>query len=145
MKKVLAAILVLCCLFSMLNTAAVAADEPFAPQASEYLSYYSASLEQGSGAGNINVVYMVFSGRTGLTQIGVSQIKIYCNGTLIKTIIGTVVNGLMVTNDNSHYGTYVFRGEPGATYYAVVTVKAMDSAGSDNRSITTNTITAPTR
>lgn len=145
MKKVLSAILIVSILCSSPCITAAASDDLIAPQESAYLSSYMAKLEQGSAAGDINISYMVFAARTGLTQIGVSEIRIYSGGTRVKTIIGTVVNGLMITNDNAHYGTYTFHGEPGATYYAVVIVKAMDSAGSDSRSITTNTIVAPTR
>lgn len=145
MKKVLSTILVLCILFSSLNVVVNAADDPFVPLESAYLSSYFATLSQGNSAGEIDISFRVFAARTGLTQIGVSEIRIYTGGSRVKTIIGTVVNGLMATNTNSHHGDYIYRGEPGATYYAVVIVKAMDSSGSDSRHITTNTIVAPTR
>lgn len=144
MKKLLSAVLVLCILLSSFSVFATAADAPIAPQASAYLSYYTASLSQGKHAGDINLSFIVFAARTGLTQIGVSEVRVYTGGARVKTIRGTVVNGLITTHDNSHYGDYTIHGEPGATYYAVVTVRAMDASGSDSRNITTNVITAPT-
>lgn len=145
MKKILSAVLVLCSLLSSLNIVVTAADDSFVPLDSAYLSSYFATLLQGDSAGEIDISFRVFAARTGLTQIGVSEIRIYTGGARVKTIIGTVVNGLIATNTNSHHGDYIFRGEPGAAYYAVVIVKAMDSAGSDSRHITTNEIIAPTK
>ena len=77
MKKVLSTILVLCILFSSLNVVATAADDPFVPLESAYLSSYFATLSQGNSAGEIDISFRVFAARTGLTQIGVSEIRIY--------------------------------------------------------------------
>ena len=145
MKKFLSAILILSIFLSLSNITAAAADVPIDTRASTYFSGYYAFLSQGTSAGEIKVSYSVSSSRSDLTQIGVSQIKVYCNGTRVKTIIGTVVNGLMVTNATSHSGTYTIRGDAGASYYTVVTVKAMDSSTSATHDITTNTVTAPTK
>lgn len=78
-----------------------------------------------------------------MTKIGVSTIKIYeLDGDRITTIYGTTRNGL-ITSGSSIAGTYTYEGTPGSYYYAEVTVFAENETESDSKTITTNTIKAP--
>lgn len=143
MKRILSAVLVLCILFSALSVPAKAADDPPITRASEYLSSYWGYLTPGDGAGEIILSFDVFSARTGITKIGVSQLRVYIGSTRVLTIEGTTANGLMAENQRSHNSSYVLHLKPGATYYAAITVTAGDANGSDSKNMTLNTVTAP--
>ena len=142
MKRTFSALLAALMLVSCLGTASGAVIEPF--RASDYLSSYAAFISAGDNAREINIGYDV-SANTLASLVGVYKIVIYkANGTQVSVVNGSVANGLLRMNWNSHGGEYIYKGATsGTSYYAVVTVYASDSSGSDSRSITTDTVKAP--
>lgn len=137
------AVILIVVLVTLISCCPFASAEVAKPYASAQLSSYGAALAQGNATGEIEISYIV-NGVGIVNTIGVSQIDIYqANGTLITTIYGTTVNGLVVLSSDGHSGTRTYTGTPGVSYYAEVTVFGINSAGSTTRTITTNTVTAP--
>lgn len=137
MKKTVALFLAILLAITSLSAVASAAES----RASDYLSIYDATLAQGSTSGGIVVNYYVNSSKPGVTQIGVSKIEIYTSsGTKVKTVYGTVANGLIANTNMVHAGSYPITCSPNTEYYAKVTVMGKNSQGSDSRVITTNSI-----
>lgn len=136
---VAAAVFAACC--PVANAEAI---PPIQPLASEQFTSYSAILTQGSGSGQLNITYSVW-GKNEMTKIGVSKIEIYksTNSYATFTVFGDTQNGLLATSTSYHSGVYTYTGNPGTSYYAVVTVYASNSSGTDTRTITTSTVTAP--
>ncbi len=113
------------------------------PRASLYLNSYGASLYEGSSRGSVRVEFTVMATEHS-DYVGVSQLAIYkSNGTLAATISGTVRNGLLREDALVHMSSYTYYGEPGTSYYAVLTMYAERDGGSDSKSYTTNSVTAP--
>lgn len=107
---------------------------------SDYLSSYN-SFASKAGPGKMDITYEVY-GTTISNVIGVSKIEIYeISGTKVKTVYGSLSNGLQDSNISMHADTYRYEGTPGTTYYAKVTVFASRSTGSDSRTIITNSVT----
>lgn len=111
--------------------------------ASEYLNSYGASMYRGTSDGSIRIAFTVLA--TDYSDyVGVSQLIIYNgNGTRAATITGTVGNGLLRADAATHAGSYTYYGEPGAAYYAILTMYAQRNGGSDSRDYLTNSVTAP--
>lgn len=132
--------LVLCLLFTCCGaTLATNLDV----QSSSTISSCSATLQQGSTKGKLSVHYSI-RGKTTMSSIGVSSIKLYTSsGSCVATITGTTSNGLLVKNAFSHSSSYTCSAVSGTSYYAIVTVIATNGSLSDSRQIRTNTVTAP--
>lgn len=120
----------------------VSADE-ISPRASDYLTGYGAYLYQGTVKGSVRVEFTV-SATEHSDYVGVSELVIYkSNGSRAATITGTVSNGLLREDAGVHLGHYNYYGEPGVSYYAILTMYAERDGGSDSRRYLTNTCTAP--
>lgn len=115
----------------------------FSPRASLYLDNYNAYIYEGTTPGSICVEFVVTATRPS-DYVGVSELIIYkSSGTRVATITGTVANGLLRKDATAYLGNYTYYGEPGAKYYAKLTIYAERDGGSDSRIYTTTTCTAP--
>ena len=109
---------------------------------SEYIAMTYASLSQGNSSGKLVVDYSI-TGTSTMDTIGVSKIKVYkSNGSWYKTIYGTV-GGLLKQNRVTVTDSYTITCVSGQSYYCEVTLYAAKNGGSDSRTITTSTVTAP--
>lgn len=116
-------------------------------RSSLYLSYYRAWLTPVSGAKiNVNVDVQAVSY---MDNVGALSIKMYesSDGGATWDSDGTYASALypelLVQDDYLYYDTaVVHQGTAGYKYYAVVTVYAGDSTGSDTREYQTTTVTA---
>lgn len=112
-------------------------------RASTTLFLYSASASSGDSTGEVKINYDVQASKIA-DQVGISTIKIYrSNGTYVTTITGTTQNGLIDTGTSRHKSKYVYKGISGTSYYAAVTVFATVGSDSDDRTVTTDIVTAP--
>lgn len=140
-KRVISVLLVLFLLFSLLPISSLAAQT----RASDYIFSTSASLSTGASPGQIKLSYSVCSAVGIADSIGISKIEVYrSNGTLYKTIYGSISNGLMGTNAASKSGNYTTACSAGSSYYCVVTFTVSKGGGGDTYTTTTNTATAHT-
>lgn len=113
-------------------------------QSSNYISSAWGTLTKENASGQIMVSYSVYSSKSALTRIGVSQIAIYkADGTYVRSVYGTTSNGLIKTSGSVATGTYTFDCAPNTSYYAVVYFTVKDANGFDSTSRTTNTVTSP--
>lgn len=150
MKKYVTRIATLILIFGLsigMTVSAHAADSSggdVSPQASNYISSYSAWANAGSG-GAVYIYYDVdatgYVARVGAKLIVVQTLDagVWKD---VKTITGTVSNGMLVSNASSHLGGIVYQGTAGNSYRAVVTVYAGPISGGDSRIVTTNSVTA---
>lgn len=113
-------------------------------QASDYISSYTAWANAGSG-GKVYIYYSIDATGT-VARIGAKLIVVQVLDagvwTNVKTITGTLSNGMLISNDTSHTGGIVYQGTAGKSYRAVVTVYAGPTSGGDSRIVTTNSVTA---
>ena len=110
-------------------------------RSSYYVKSYYAYLTQGNKRGEIVLNYNVRGTQLNATIIGVRKIEVYTtNGSLYRTIFGTTANGLIRASGNLAEGTYSIICAPNTYYYAIVTVIAGDTAGSNSHDTTTNTV-----
>ena len=110
---------------------------------SEYIAMTYASLSQGNSSGKLIVDYSI-TGTSKMDTIGVSKIKVYrSNGSWYQTIYGTVGGGLLKQNKVTVTDSYTLSCVSGQSYYCEVTLYAAKGSGSDSRTITTGTVTAP--
>lgn len=113
------------------------------PRASDYLDGYGANTFPGSTKGSIRIEFTVTATEHS-DRVGISELAIYkSNGSRVATISGSVGNGLICEDTTFHLGHYNYYGEPGVSYYAIVTMYAERDGGSDSRRYITNTCTAP--
>lgn len=119
---------------------------PIAAQAraSENISNYGADAVQGDEPGEISIDFSIHA-TASFSKIGALKIEIYkANGAYVETIWGNTTNGLLSPNSERFYGSmYTYKGTPGVSYYAVVTVCAGTVMSYDTRRITTPTVRAP--
>ncbi len=112
------------------------------PNASNYLSSYSASVTNASG-GRIIVNFDVNATRV-MQQVGASYIvvQVYNSGTWtgVASYFGSTTSGMLAYNTFSNVGSVGYQGIAGQLYRALVTVYAADSTGSDSRQVTTNSV-----
>lgn len=133
-------------LFSMgtFASAATVPENEVSPQASAYLSAYSAWAGAGSN-GKIYVYYDV-DGTGTVARLGAKLIVVQkldagvWKNVLTKT--GTVTNGMLAQNDYTHGGNITYQGTVGNTYRAVVTIYGGPTSGGDSRIVTTNSVVA---
>ena len=142
-KKSTALFLVLALLTAALAVPACALDS----RSSLYLSYYRAWLTPKAG-GKINVTIDV-QAVDDMDYVGAKRVEIYesSNGGAsyrnVRTYLCSLEDGMLVENDVLYYDTPIsYQGTAGYKYYAMVTVYASDSTGSDSREYQTTTVTA---
>lgn len=111
---------------------------------SNYIKGYSVSAQQGSYRGQIDIVCNI-AAKSPVQKIGVLKIEIYqSDGQRITTIHGTTSNGLLSSKSNLiHIVTYTYKGTPGMSYYAKVTLCAGSASNYDTRLVRTQTVKAP--
>ena len=108
--------------------------------ASDYLQDYDATLSTGSRSGQLVLTFYVDSFDY-MKSLGISSIAVYTSdNSYVKTISGSMSNGLLAANTFSHSGTYtVIDLTPGQKYYLRLTFVARDSYSGDSKIFTTNT------
>ena len=113
-------------------------------RASPTISDYYVSLAPGTSSGEIWVSYHVGASKLP-TSVGVSSIEIRkSDGSYVRTITGTVGNGLIDDSGYSlHAGSYPYFGESGTSYFAKVTVFVETKDAYDSRTIYTEIVKAP--
>lgn len=142
MKRIISSILALIMMFALSCGATAVSDRP-TPMASPTLAEYNVALKAGTSSGELKVVYDVTASKLA-DLVGVSSIVIYkSDGSYVTTITGTTGNGLIVSSNFGHAGSYAYLGTSGTNYYAKVTVFATIGSVSDSRTITTSTVKAP--
>lgn len=100
-------------------------------QASYYIITTDAYISSTSG--KLNIEFSITATGT-MSQLGASLIRLYkADGTLVKTYSYWYYPEMMTTDDFYH-GSYVTYDNPvyGEHYYAVVTLVARNSSGSDS-------------
>ena len=139
-KRIISILVIVSILFAVLPVFSVMAES----RESNYITNYIALLSAGSSSGELTLTYRIKTTTAGMTRLGVLAIFVYrTDGSLARTIIGSVSNGLMQTSGYTASGTYSFNCEPGESYYCNVTFIAENASGSDVRDRTTNTVVAP--
>ena len=142
-------IIVMLCIFAISITMIIPVSAATSPegdsiQASDYLTYYNARVSAGS-SGKIYIYFDVIAtgsvARVGAKMIVVEKLDAG-TWTPVQTTTGTLANGLLIQNDSSHSGSWVYSGTVGNTYRAVVTVYVGPVSGGDSRVITTNSVVA---
>lgn len=113
-------------------------------RASDYFKGYSVYAYQGSNRGEMSIECEVRA-ESAVSKIGVLEIKIYrSDGIHVATIQGTTSNGLLSPESSfAHIVTYTYKGVPGTTYYAKVTLCAGTNSDYDVRNVQTQKVTAP--
>lgn len=116
-------------------------------RSSLYLSAYRAWLTPKTGA-KINVTIDV-QAVDYMDEVGALDVTIYESDDggdsweNVRTYYQELYDGLYVEDDVLYYDTPIsYQGTAGYQYFAVVTVYASDSTGSDSREYTTPTVTA---
>lgn len=138
-KRILSFGIVAALALSLFGGAALAVED----RASTTITMYTASAAKGSNAGELKISYDVQA--KGLaSEIGISSIEIYkSGGSYVTTITGTTGNGLIRTEATRHRSSYIYEGESGESYYAVVVGFATIGSDSDSKSRTTAVVTVP--
>ena len=122
-------------------------------RASYYIDYYH-GYTTDYDANNVvtpGVIYVTYDmdGTRRMDIIGCTLILIqeYNSATkkwtTVQSKIGTIDNGMLDDNDWTHTGYKGFNVTSGRLYRAVVTFYAERDGGSDSRTVTTNSVTAP--
>lgn len=113
-------------------------------RSSDYFMRYSVSAHQGANRGEMDIECDIRAGGM-VPKIGVSTIEIYkSDGSHVTTIQGTTSNGLLSSKTSVVHGlTYTYKGVPGTTYYAKVTLCAGTNSDYDVRNVQTQKVTAP--
>lgn len=115
-------------------------------RASKYLSSYSASVTASSNGGII-IKFSAIAPST-IKQIGASYIDVMesTDGgktwSTVKTVSGTIANGLLFSDTTVGKGSYSYAGTIGYIYKADVTCYASDASGSGSGDCSTGTVTA---
>lgn len=138
-KRFLSFGVIMALMLSLCGGAAFAADV----RASKTIRLYTASASKGSNAGELKIFYDVQANYSA-DEVGISSIQIYkSSGSYVTTIIGTTSNGLIRTSISRHRSSYIYEGESGESYYAVVVGFATIGSDSDSKTVTTDTVTVP--
>jgi len=142
-NKATALLLTLALIAAALAIPAAAVDS----RSSLYLSAYRAWLTPESGA-KIDVTIDV-QAVDDMDYLGATKVKIYESSdggvtwTRVRTYLSALEEGMLVENDIIYYDTPIsHQGTAGYKYYAVITIYAEDSTGSDSREYQTTTVTA---
>lgn len=134
---ILAVVLTLSC---TLGVAVAATKDPVSPSASLTIAATSVSSYTGDNKGEVDFDYSINPTRPA-NQLGVSSIVIHKPDGSTETITGTTENGL-IGSGNVHAGTYTYKGIPGKSYYAEITLFATIGSNTDSRTRTTKSATA---
>ena len=111
---------------------------PAEPYASLTISYYDADMVSG-GKGTAYIDFSIGSSKFA-DELGVDVIKIYTSaGRHVKTVYGSIANGLICTDDSWHNDSYEV-SLPAGSYYAKVTVFATAGSLTDSRTVTTSIV-----
>lgn len=138
-KRILSFGIVVALALSLCGGAAFAVED----RASTTITMYTASAYKGDNSGELKIYYDV-QAKNKASEIGISVIEIYeSDGSYVTTITGTTGNGLIRTGTTRHRSTYIYEGESGASYYAIVTGFATIGSDSDSKTVTTTTVTVP--
>lgn len=113
---------------------------PISVNASHFIQATTASMSAGNN-GNVTVAFSI-TGTGRMTEIGSTRIEIRENGTLVGTYLHANTPGMMGVNRVIHGGTVTYRGVAGRSYRAIVTLRAANNNGSDNRTLQTNSVIA---
>lgn len=110
-------------------------------RSSDYFNGYYVSAHQGDGWAEIDIEADI-TANWSVPKIGVLKIEIYrSNGSHVTTIQGTTSNGLLSPKNNFCHGViYTYRGVPGTSYYAIVTLCAGTNTDYDTRVVRTQTV-----
>lgn len=113
-------------------------------RSSDYFMRYSVSAHQGANRGEMDIECDIRADGI-VPKIGVLTIEIYkSDGNRVTTIQGTTSNGLLSPQSSvAHIVTYTYKGVPGTTYYAKVTLCAGTNSDYDVRNVQTQKVTAP--
>lgn len=113
-------------------------------RASDYVDSYFVFACQGENRGEVDIACNIMA-KWPVSKIGVLTIEIYkSNGSRVTTIQGTTSNGLLSSETSVVHGlTYTYKGVPGTTYYAKVTLCAGTNSDYDVRYVQTQRVTAP--
>ncbi|MBQ9851902.1 MAG: hypothetical protein IJO37_03165 [Ruminiclostridium sp.] len=144
-SRMIAVLCIITALFSLSAFASAAApsEEELSPQASAYLTDYTAWAVRSSNH-EVYVYYDVTATKTigclGAKLI-VIEMKDGSDWTAVKTYTGTTSNGMLILNNNGHGGAKIYQGTSGNQYRAVVTIFGGSSTtNGDSRIVTTNTV-----
>ena len=125
------------------SSAALPPDEELSPQASAYLTSYTAWAVRSSSH-QVFVYYDVTgNGTVGClgAKLIVVQMKDGSTWRPVKTYSGTTSNGMLVLNSGDHGSEIVYQGTSGNQYRAVVTIFGGSSTtNGDSRIVTTNIV-----
>ena len=136
MKRVFSAILVCAVLLSCCVSAFAVTES--VERAANVLSTYNASASAGANSGEVKISFNA-SANQRATSIGASSIVIHkSDGSYVTIIKGSTGNGLMALNASRKSGSYTYKGTPGVSYYAVVTITASAGGETDNKTVTMN-------
>lgn len=113
-------------------------------RASDYIKGYSVSAQQGDYRGQVYIQCDIRA-NWAVPRIGVKEIQIFqSDGSHVTTIQGTMSNGLIAPKSSiAHIVTYTYKGTPGMSYYAKVTLCAGSASDYDTRLVRTQTVQAP--
>lgn len=113
-------------------------------RASEYIGGYTVEVSEGDTQGTVIFGFLIRA-KEPVAKIGALEIRIYeANGDCVSTICGNTSNGLLSSKRCLSYGsTYSYKGTPGTSYYAVVTLCAGPATNYDTRKVTTEAVRAP--
>ena len=137
LKRTITLLLAVCLFVSCCSTEAGAVE----PYSSNYFSAYAAHIT-AVGGGKITITGDIDAIHT-MTRLGVTRILFYkSDGTYVKTVYGSISNGLLKDNSASLFADYTFQGNSGTSYYAIVYFTCRDANGYDSRHVTTRTVTA---
>ncbi len=135
MKKLFSSFLACIMILSCCGSALATDTEPYA---SLSLASTHATASTGQNSGEVRINFSATASKSA-SLIGASIITIYkSNGTYVTTIYGSTSNGLMASGVSRKTGSYTYKGTPGTSYYAVVSLGATAGGESDSRNITTN-------
>lgn len=111
---------------------------------SDYFKGYSVSAYGGSNSGEMVIECDIRAEGT-VPKIGIEKLEIYkSNGSLVTTIQGTTSNGLLSpVSTYAYIVSYTYKGVPGTTYYAKVTLCAGSNNDYDVRYVQTQKVTTP--
>jgi hypothetical protein len=143
MKKRIFSVISATLLFSLIFTTAASAG---VLRASQYFSNYSTGADANVGTGKVKINFSVVA--TGISDnIGASSIVIQRkNGstwTNVYTYSSSTTTSLLGSSCVSHAGSVTYSGTSGYEYRANVTLFVQQGSGSESKSLTTNTVTAP--
>lgn len=140
-NKTFTMIIVLSLFLGLIGSASAAT---ITPNASDYLSYYSAEATTDRNS-KIIISFDVNATRF-MNFVGASYIVVQenSNGSWkgVASYFGSSTVGMLATDTYSHTGSISHKGTTGKQYRALVTIYAGNESGEDSRTVMTNTVTA---